>query len=142
MRVEATINTESCPPGTPKASQRMAKQVGVLLMRHLHEAVRQRRIEVADSEPRWLSAEQYRECDDGGIELLPWSAPELMIYAREQSFQVVGIIVINDEGDYWDYVDENALPENDRDFALRVFHAHAHFWFLYVPSLNSNDPTK
>lgn len=117
----------------------MAKQVGVLLMRHLHEAVRQHRIEVADSEPRWLSAEQYRECVDGGIELLPWNAPELMTYARCQDFRPIGMIVINDEGDYSDYVDENSLPENDRDFALRVFHAHAHFWFLYVPSLNRND---
>lgn len=140
MRVEATINTESCPHGTSKAPARMAKQVGVLLMRHLHEAVRQHRIDVADSEPRWLSAEQYRQCDDGGIELLPWNAQELMTYAREQSFRPVGMIVINNDGDYRDYVDENALPESDRDFALRVFHAHAHFWFLHVPSLNGNDP--
>ncbi|HEX6503459.1 MAG TPA: hypothetical protein VF011_09430 [Terriglobales bacterium] len=84
--------------------------------------MRQRRIEVADSEPRWLTAEQYRECVDGGIELLPWNARELMSYARQQSLRLVGMIVINDEGDYWDYVDENSLPENDRDFALRVFH--------------------
>jgi hypothetical protein len=115
----------------------MAKHVGILLMRHFHEAVRQHRIEVADSEPHWLTSNQYREREDGGIELLPWNAHELMTHAREQSFRPVGMIVINDEGDYWDYVDENTLPEDDRDFALRVFHTHAHFWLLYLPRLTT-----
>lgn len=113
----------------------MAKQVGILLMRHLHEAVRQHRIEVADSEPCWLTADQYRERVDGGMELLPSNAYELMSYARNQSFRPTGIIVINDDGDYRDYIDESALPELDKDFALQVFHAHAHFWFIYVSRL-------
>lgn len=62
----------------------MEKRVGILLMRHLLEAVRERRIDVADSEPYWLSPEQYRERDDGGMEFLPSEARE-RVQAMEAS---------------------------------------------------------
>ena len=52
---------------------RHRKQVAVLLVRHLFEALRQRRIEVSDSEPHWLTPWQYRE-RGGGIELVPGNA--------------------------------------------------------------------
>jgi hypothetical protein len=113
----------------------MEKRVGVLLMRHLTEAVQQRKIDVADSEPHWLSSDQYRERDDGGVELLPSNAPELMTYAREKSFRPLGMVLVNDQGACRTFIDENSILECDREFALRVFHTHAYFWFVHVPSL-------
>jgi hypothetical protein len=113
----------------------MAKRVGVLLMRHLTEAVRQRKIDVADSEAHWLSSDQYRERDDGTVELLPSEAPDLVTYARLQSFRPVGMVIVSDEGDCRTFIDENAILECDREFALYVFHTHAYFWFVHVPSL-------
>ena len=104
-------------------------------MRHLLEAVRQRKIDVADSEPQWLTGEQYRERDDGIMELLPSETPELMTHAREQSFRPVGMVVVSDQGDCRTFIEENAILECDREFALHVFHTHAYFWFVHVPSL-------
>ena len=114
----------------------MGKRVGILLMRHLLEAVRQQRIDVADSEPYWLTPEQYRERDDGGIEFLPSEARGFMAYVREQGFQPVGIVVLDDEGCCRTFVDECVIPEGDRELALRVFHTHAYFWFMYRLSFN------
>jgi len=111
----------------------MGKRVAVLLVRHLSEAVRQRRVEVVDSEPYWLTPEQYRERDDGTLEMHPSDVPDLMTYARQHAFRPLGMVVINEEGDYSDFVDETALPEHDREFALQIFHTHAHYWFIYVP---------
>lgn len=113
----------------------MAKRVGILLMRNLPQAVRQRKIEVADSEPYWLSPEQYRERHDGGMEFLPSEAREFMAYVSERSFQPVGLVVLNGQGDCRTFVDENAILECDREFALRVFHVHCYFWFLHVPTI-------
>lgn len=113
----------------------MGKRVGILLMRHLLEAVRQRKTDVADSEPHWLTAEQYRERDDGGIELLPSEATELMTYARERSFRPIGLVVLNDQGDCRTFIDENAILECDREFALLIFHTHVYFWFCRLPLL-------
>jgi hypothetical protein len=104
-------------------------------MRDLLEAVRRRRIDVADSEPHWLTSEQYHEREDGTIELLPSNAPELMTYAREKSFRPVGMVLLNNQGDCRTFIDENAILECDREFALHVFHVHAYFWFVHVPSL-------
>jgi hypothetical protein len=104
-------------------------------MRHLLEAVRQRKIDMADSEPHWLTSEQYHEHQDGTLELLPSEAPELMAHAREQRFRPVGMVVLDDQGGCRTLVDENAILECDRDFALHVFHVHAYFWFVHIPSL-------
>ena len=104
-------------------------------MRHLLEAVRQRKIDMVDSEPHWLSSDQYRERPDGGYELLPFKADELMTYAQVRSFQPVGIVVLDDEGSCRTFVDERVFPEDDRELALKVFHTHAYFWFVHVPSL-------
>ncbi|SRR5258706_14546832 len=113
----------------------MGKRVGTLMMRHLLEAVRQRRVDVADSEAHWLTSEQYHEREDGGIELIPARAHELMTYAQDQSFQPVGMVVLEDEGRCRTFVDERVIPEGDRELALRVFHTHAYFWFVHVPLL-------
>jgi len=116
----------------------MGKRVGILLMRHLLEAVRQRKVEIADSEPHWLTSEQYRELDDGRIEFRPTSAPDLTTYAREQSFRPVGMVVLDDQDGCRTFVDECALPKDDHEFALRIFHTHAYFWFIHVTSLGEN----
>lgn len=113
----------------------MDKRVGILLMRHLLEAVRRRCIDFADSEPYWLTSEQYRELPDGRIELFPSAAPELMRYAREQSFQPVGLVVVDEQrGGCRPFIDDNAIVGCDREFALLVFHTHAYFWFVQLPS--------
>lgn len=113
----------------------MGKRVGILLMRHFLEAVRQRRIDVADSEPHWLTSDQYRELEDGRIELFPSSAPELMAHARLQSFRPVGLVVLDDDqGRCRPFIDERVIVGCDREFALLVFHAHAYFWFIHDPS--------
>ena len=117
----------------------MGKRVGVLLMRHLLEAVRQRKTDVADSEPHWLTTEQYRERDDGGIELLPSEAPELMTYTRQQSFRPVGMVVVDAQGGSRTFIDENAILGCDREVALQIFHTHAYFWFVHVPSLEKEE---
>jgi len=70
------------------------KRVAVLLVGHLLEALRQRRIEVADSEPHWLASSQYRH-RDGGIELLPANAGDLMAYASERSFLPLGLVIVD-----------------------------------------------
>ena len=129
VRVETTINTDCCRPEV--YGVKMGKRVGILLMRHLLEAVRQRRVEVADSEPYWLAPEQYREHGDGGMEFLPSEAREFMAYVREQSFCPVGIVVLDEEGGCRTFVDERVIPEGDREVALRVFHTHAYFWFVH-----------
>jgi hypothetical protein len=37
--------------------------------------------------PYWLTSRQYRERDDGTIEVIPSEATDLITYARLQSFQ-------------------------------------------------------
>ncbi|HKV79959.1 MAG TPA: hypothetical protein VJP02_17555 [Candidatus Sulfotelmatobacter sp.] len=113
----------------------MAKRVGTLLMRNLAEAIRQRRIDLGDSEPRWLESEKCRELEDGRIEFSPSKAPELMAYAEAQGFRPVGLVVMDDQGGCRPLIDEEAILGCDRDFALRVFHLHAQFWFLICPGL-------
>jgi hypothetical protein len=115
---------------------RHRKQVAVLLVRHLFEALRQRRIEVADSEPHWLTPWQYRE-RGGGIELLPGNAGSLMGYAREQSFLPLGVVTVDEDGEYWEYFNDDPFSAQDREFALKLFLAHTHFWFCVVPGLAS-----
>lgn len=117
----------------------MGKRVGVLLMRHLLEAVRQRRVDFADSEPYWVTSEQYRELEDGRIEFSPSRAPDLMAHARQQSFRPVGLVVIDDQGGCRPFVDENAILGCDRQFALLVFHTHAYFWFIHIPALSKQE---
>lgn len=56
LRFETPINTDRRRPEA-FIEGKMGKRVGILLMRHLQEAVRQRRVDVADSEPYWLAPE-------------------------------------------------------------------------------------
>ena len=48
----------------------IAKRVAVLLIRNLSDALRERRIETADSELHWLMLGQCEE-SEGGIQLFP-----------------------------------------------------------------------
>jgi hypothetical protein len=112
----------------------MSKRVAVLLVRNLSEALRQRRIEVAESEPYWLRPEQYNE-RDGGVELLPAMADDLMAYARRNDLRPMGVVILNESGDYFDYINDGPISPIDREFAIKLFQVHAHFWFCYVPWL-------
>jgi hypothetical protein len=111
-------------------------RAAVLLVRHLFEALGQRRIEIADSEPHWLAPSQYCR-RGGGVELLPANATDLMTYASERSFLPLGIVIVNEGGDYWEYFNDDPSAAQDREFALRLFLTHAHFWFGVMPSLKS-----
>jgi hypothetical protein len=111
----------------------MAKHVAVLLVRNLSEALHERRIEIADSELHWLIPEQCEE-GEGGIQLFPSRAPELMQYARQNNFRPLGIIILAENGDFSDFMNEDAIATEDLDFAKHLFHVHALFWCFCFPS--------
>jgi hypothetical protein len=117
----------------------MSKRVAILLVGNLCEALQQRSIETADSEPYWLRPEQYSE-RDGGVELLPAMADDLIDYAKRNDLHPLGIVIMNERGDYFDYINDDPIPLTDREFAKRLFQVHAHFWFCYVPWLANKQP--
>ena len=110
------------------------KRVAVLLVKNLTEALRLRQVEAADSEPYWLGPGQFRE-RGAGVELLPAMAGDLMAYARQNELHPLGIVVLHENGGYSDYINEDAIEPLDRQFATKLFQAHAHFWFCVMPWL-------
>jgi hypothetical protein len=111
----------------------MAKRVAVLLVRNLSEALHERRIETADSELHWLMSAQCEE-RDGGVQLFPWLAPELMQFARENNFRPLGVVVLDENGNFSDFMNEDAIATEDLDFAKHLFRVHALFWCFCFPS--------
>jgi hypothetical protein len=116
----------------------MGTRVAVLLVRKLSEALCERRIETADSELHWLMPAQCEE-RHGGVQLLPWLAPELMQYARENNFRPLGVVVLAENGDFSDFMNEDAIPTEDLDFAKHLFHVHALFWCFCFPCTPDHD---
>src|ERR1700722_6236829 len=116
----------------------MATRVAMLLVRNLSEALHERRIDIADSELRWLVPGQCEE-GDGGIQLFPSRTPELMQYARENNFRPLGVVVLAENGDYSDFMNEDAIATEDLDFAKHLFHVHALFWCFCFPSTADQD---
>jgi hypothetical protein len=116
----------------------MGTRVAVLLVRNLSEALHERRIEIADSELHWLFPEQCEEAD-GGIQLFPSRAPELMQYARENNFCPLGVVVLAENGDFSDFMNEDAIPTEDLDFAKHLFLVHALFWCFCFPCTPDHD---
>jgi hypothetical protein len=129
MAGEGMSRSESCG---------MAKRVAVLLVRNLSEALHERRIEMADSELHWLIPEQCEE-GDGGVQLFPSRAPELMQYARQNNFRPLGIVILAENGDFSDFINDDAIPAEDLDFAKHLFHAHALFWCFCFPTMPDQD---
>ena len=111
----------------------MPERVAVLLVRNLSQALRERRIEAADSEPFWLSPEQYAE-QGGGMQFFPSKATDLMHYARENNFRPLGIMILAENGDFSDFMNDEGIAPEDLDFAKHLFHVHAVFWCFYFPS--------
>jgi hypothetical protein len=123
-------------PNDPGAH--MSKRVAILLVRHLSKALRRRRIEAVDSEPFWLTPEQYEE-RDGGIQLLPEMAGDMIAYSQRNHLRPLGVVVVNEDGEYFDFFnDEAIISPIDREFAEKLFRAHAHFWFCEIPWLIAN----
>jgi hypothetical protein len=123
----------------------MPKRVAALLIGNLSEALRRQCIEAADSEPYWLHPDQYNE-RDGGVELLPARAREMMAYCKGKNMCPLGIVILTENGDYADYINSDNLDGDpvslvDREFATKLVQAHAHFWFCVVPWLNSRTPS-
>ena len=116
----------------------MAKRVAVLLVRNLSEALHERRIEIADSELHWLVPGQCEE-GDGGVQLFPSRAPELMQYARQNNFRPFGIVILAENGDFSDFMNDDGIPAEDLDFAKHLFHLHALFWCFCFPSTPDQD---
>jgi hypothetical protein len=129
MANEGMSQSESCD---------MAKRVAVLLVRNLSEALHEHRLEIADSELHWLTPEQCEE-RDGGMQLFPSRAPELMQYARQNNFRPLGIVILAENGDFSDFMNEDAILAEDLDFAKHLFHIHALFWCFYFPSAPDQD---
>src|SRR5258706_15987854 len=98
----------------------MSKRVAVLLVRNFSEALRERRIQAADSEPYWLTPEQYAE-RDGGVQLFPLRGNNLMDYARKNSLRLLGIIILAENGDYSDFMNDEGIALQDQDFARKLF---------------------
>jgi hypothetical protein len=118
----------------------MSKRVAVLLIRELSKALLRRRIQDVDSEPFWLDPDQYIECD-GGVQLVPTKAEDLITYAKSNHLRALGVVVVAENGEYFDYFNEEAiLSPRDRKFAKQLFQAHAHFWFCEIPWLASQQP--
>ncbi|MGA9508702.1 MAG: hypothetical protein WBV55_08675 [Candidatus Sulfotelmatobacter sp.] len=115
----------------------IAKRVAVLLVRKLSDALRERRIEMADSELHWLTPGQCEE-SDGGIQLFPSRSLGLMQYAQENNFRPLGIVVL-ENGDFSDFMNEDAIATEDLDFAKHLFHVHALFWCFCFPSTPDRD---
>jgi hypothetical protein len=113
------------------------KRVAVLLIRNLSEALRQRSIEAAGSEPYWLRPGQYQE-HDGGVAVIPAMASDLIAYATSNHLRLLGLVIVNEDGDYHEYFNQEPLSPADREFALRLFQAHAHFWFCEVPAMTDD----
>jgi len=124
MQSEGISQSESCG---------MAKRVGVLLVRHLSEALHGRRIEIADSELHWLIPGQCEE-GDWGVRFFPSRAPELIQYARQNNFRPLGIVILAENGDFSDFMNDDAISAEDLDFAKHLFHVHALFWCFCFPS--------
>jgi hypothetical protein len=129
MASEGMSRSESCS---------MAKRAALLLVRNLSEALQERRIEIADSELHWLIPGQCEE-GDGGVQLFPSRAPELMQYARQNNFRPFGIVILAENGDFSDFMNDDAIPAEDLDFAKHLFHLHALFWCFCFPSKPDQD---
>ena len=129
MASEGMNQSESCG---------MATRVAVLLVRNLSEALHERRIDIADSELHWLMPAQCEE-RDGGVQLFPSRAPELMQYARENNFRPLGVVVLAENGDFSDFMNEDAIATEDLDFAKHLFHVHAMFWCFCFASTPCQD---
>ena len=118
----------------------MSRRVAVLLIRELSKALLRRRIQDVDSEPYWLSPEQCIE-RDCGVQLLPDKAGDLVEYSQRNHLRPLGVGVVAENGEYFDYFNEEAiLSPRDRKFAKQLFQAHAHFWFCEIPWLASQQP--
>ena len=110
----------------------MSKRVAILLIRHLSKALLRRRIQDVDSEPYWLGPGQYIE-RDGGVELFPAEADDMMAYAKHNHLRPLGVVVVNENGEYFDFFNDDAvISPIDREFAEKLFRAHAQFWFYEI----------
>jgi hypothetical protein len=116
----------------------MRDRVAVLLVRNLSQALQERRIETADSELFWLSPEQYMK-ENRGIQFFPSHAIDLMRYARENSFRPLGIAMLAENGDFTDFMNEDAIAPEDLEFAKHLFHVHTVFWCFVFPSVAGQD---
>ena len=113
----------------------MSKQVAILLIRCLSIVLLRRRIQDVDSEPYWLSSDQYIE-RDGGVVLLPDKTGDMIAYAKHNKLRPLGIVVVHENGQYFEFFNDDAiLSPLDREFARNLFQAHAHFWFCEFPWL-------
>ena len=118
------------------------RKVAVLLVRHLCKAMLRRSIGAAETEPYWLTSEQYQQ-RDGGIELLPAMAGDMVAYAARNHLRPLGVVVVNDDGQYFDYFNEDLIISPiDREFVRRLFESHAHFWFCEIPWLRSRNSAR
>jgi hypothetical protein len=83
-------------------------KVAVLLIRDLSKALLRRRIQDVESEPYWLSPGQYFE-HNGGVQLLPDKAGDMINYAECNHLRPIGVVVVNDDGRYIDFFNEDAF---------------------------------
>jgi hypothetical protein len=57
-------------------------------------------------------------------------ADDMMAYAKHNQLRPLGIVVVNENGEYFDFFNDDAIISPiDREFVERLFRAHAHFWF-------------
>lgn len=113
----------------------MSKQVAILLIRDLSKALLRRRIQDVQSEPYFLAAQEYVECD-GGVQLSPEGADGMIEYSHRNHLRPLGVVVVGEDGHFIGYFNHDAiLSPLDREFAKKLFHAHVHFWFCEIPWL-------
>ena len=117
-------------------STRIMKCVAILLVKNLPEALRQRDIRAAQSDPYWLKPNQFCE-RDGGIEVIPAVVDDLIAYAGCHNLFALGSIIVGKDTDYCEYLNEGPIAQADRAFALELFQSHAHFWFCDLPWLTA-----
>jgi len=110
------------------------KRVAILLVAHLAEALRQRDVQAAQSEPYWLTPDQYCQ-HDGGVEVIPAMVGDLIDYASGNNLRPLGVVIVGEDTGYCEYPNERPIAPADRAFALELFRLHAHFWFCDLPWL-------
>jgi hypothetical protein len=60
----------------------------------------------------------------------------MIAYAKHNKLRPLGIVVVHKNGQYFEFFNDDAiLSPLDREFARKLFQAHAHFWFCEFPWL-------
>jgi hypothetical protein len=111
----------------------MRKRVGVVLMTNLADALRHDELVTANSELYWFGEDQYVE-HAGGVRLLPGNSGRLTANAKTNDLHPLGVVIVDENGDWYDFLIEKAIALRYREVARRLLRKHLQFWLCFIPS--------